>query len=191
VRCLLDVHRRYRIFSSNLLRACQFIFITLFEVSAKTLTVVRKIRNSSAARGCFHNKKKRTKIVNFVFKIESIFLKMNYYHLTTVSKSSVRMVLLLRIFLTHTLMSTLTAMRLDERLPLSFELKCSITCQLLFLAPSPAVAGRGLVLVVEGVETPLPFPISVSGSVHDLGCCFKLVHRRPQPRLKVLVSWKK
>lgn len=85
----------------------------------------------------------------------------------------------------------LTAMRLEDKLPLSFvELKCSITCQLLFLCPSgpPADATRGLAVAVEGVEGTLSFMKACSAVGEDRLCCFRLVHLLPCGLLRVSVE---
>lgn len=97
-----------------------------------------------------------------------------------------------------------TAIKLDDKLPLSLEPKCSITCQLLFRTFSPEGAfplyphpvapptpENGLVLAVEvGVErgVVVSVPLSCDESDDSFGGCFKLVHRLPIPRRNVELS---
>lgn len=68
----------------------------------------------------------------------------------------------------------LTAIKLDDKLPLFVDPKCSMTCQLLFFGMS----GSGLAVAVDEVDVS-----SVSRSVSVRVCCLKLVQRRPQPLL--------
>lgn len=80
--------------------------------------------------------------------------------------------------------SKLTAIKLEDKLPLSLEPKCSITCQLLFLVISPPATPtlpdvppppeNGLVVAVEvGVERGVV--VSVTGKHTSTEILFKSI----------------